>query len=451
MAKQEEQIFKKTYTDFDKRLDRELEEERIERRRQLLLKAPDFKLLNQMLESGQFGAELTAKLKEGGFYFLRSGEEDNTEKFMSVYRQTLQGYPESREELLKQAGLFGCMAFKQEMPVLGRGCAQAIVSGIHMAGGDNANELNDAWLYLKNVADMAARTRNEDAFRDIITSLRKYWNDRNIAVTSGLLTTLSDLLFVAADRRQIDALTVACSLACDVLRHTSVDPVMRQRFFMEWSSTAAQIAQRGWEEESRVLLQYLCLCLGSVRDITLIKKAMADVSVHMQMQTKWDDFETAFRLYYPCQLFALVMLRWGLRRYHRALQTEKAIEMEEAARESGVMGQVEQKMELLDEKENALDMIRLVLRNGRDLAAACARLLMKDEWELYVVWQREWLSAVEGNHKRQERIRLFMQMVAEYWRSTQPSRSKKQWEFMAEVASPALLEEEHSELIRLVS
>ena len=46
MAKQEASIFKKTYTDFDKRLDQELEEEKKERRRQLLLQAPDIKLLN---------------------------------------------------------------------------------------------------------------------------------------------------------------------------------------------------------------------------------------------------------------------------------------------------------------------------------------------------------------------------------------------------------------------
>ena len=48
MANQEERIFKKIYTDFDKRLDQELDEEKAERRRQLLLQAPNFKLLNMM-------------------------------------------------------------------------------------------------------------------------------------------------------------------------------------------------------------------------------------------------------------------------------------------------------------------------------------------------------------------------------------------------------------------
>lgn len=451
MAKQEEQIFKKAYTDFDQRLDQELEEEKEERRRQLLLQAPDYKLLNQMLESGKYGEVLAAKLKEGGFYFLRCGEEDNTEKFMTVYRRVLQGYPDKREELLKQAGLFGCMAFKQGMPDFGRACGQTIVSGIRMAGNEEAQALGDVWMYLRNVADTAARTRNDNAFREIVASLQNYWNDRNVTVTLGLLTTLSDLLYVAADRRQINALKTSCSISRKVLRHTSVDPAMRQRFVMEWSSTAAQIVQRGWEEESSVLLKYLCLCLGSLKDAGLIKKAMAEASVHMQMQSKWDNFETAFRLYFPCQWFSLVILRWGMRRYRRVLQVESVLEREGAEPDSDILNQVERKMELAEEKDNALDVIRFVLRNARDMAAACARLLMKDEWEIYSVWQQVWLSVVPGREKRNDKIRLFMQLVVEYWRSTQPSRSNKQWDYMKEVVTPSLLTDYHLELIKLVS
>ena len=129
----------------------------------------------------------------------------------------------------------------------------------------------------------------------------------------------------------------------------------------------------------------------------------------------------------------------------------KVLEAEAATRDSGMLGQVERKMELLEEKEKALGMIRFVLRNGRDMAAACARLLMKDEWEIYVAWQREWLSAVAGKEKRQKQVRQFMQMTAEYWQSTQPSRSNKQWKAMAEVVNPSQLSDKHLELIKLVS
>jgi hypothetical protein len=451
MVEQKESIFKKTYTDFDKRLDQELEEEKEERRRQLLLQAPDFKLLNQMVESEEYSQELAARLKDGGLYYLRSGEEDTVEKFMSVFRRTLQSHPAVREDLFKQAGFLGCMAFKKDMPLLGRFCGEAILSGLRLLPPEDIDILELGYLQFKNVMDTAARTHNDLDFRAIVNALHRYWKENNITVTSGLLSVLSDLLFVAADRRQINALVTTCSLSRNVIRHTSVDPVIRQRFIMDWSSTTAQIAQRGWEEETGLLLKHLCLCLGSVRDTGLIKKAMADVSIHMQMQSKWDDFETAFRLYYPCQLFALVMLRWAMRRYRHVLQGEKVLEVEAAIRDSGIVNHVEQKLELLDEKENALDVFRFVLRNARDTVAACARLLMKDEWELYVSWQREWLSAVTGNKKRQEQILFFMQMAAEYWRSTQPSRSKKQWDFMVELISPPLLSDKYMELIKLVS
>ena len=112
MANQEERIFKKTYTDFDKRLDQELDEEKEERRRQLLLQAPDFKLLNQMVENEEYSQELAVKLKDGGLYYLRSGEDDTAEKFMGIFRRTLQSHPSVREDLFKQAGFLGCMAFK---------------------------------------------------------------------------------------------------------------------------------------------------------------------------------------------------------------------------------------------------------------------------------------------------------------------------------------------------
>ncbi len=301
------------------------------------------------------------------------------------------------------------------------------------------------------MTDTAVRTRNEWDFREIVTALQQYWENYKVAITPGFISILSDLLFVAADRRQINALKTICSLSQNVIRHDSVDRVARQQFAMEWSNTTAQIAQRGWETECQLLLKHLCLCLGSLRDDVLIKRVMADFSLHMQIQRKWDNFETAFRLFYPCQLFSLVLLHWGMNHYNRVLLSEKVMEVEAATRDSGMLGQVERKMELLNEKEKTLGMIHFVLRNSRDTAAACARLLMKDEWEIYTAWQSEWLSAVAGKEKRQKQVRQFMQMAAEYWRSTQPSRSNKQWGFMTEVMNPSRLSDKHLELIKLVS
>ena len=451
MANQEERIFKKIYTDFDKRLDQELDEEKAERRRQLLLQAPNFKLLNMMVENEKYSQELAAKLKDGGLYYLRSREEENVEKYMGIFRRTLQSHPSVREELFKQAGFLGCMAYKRDIPLLGRLCGEAVLSGLRLLKQEDQELIEQGYLQFKNVTNTALRSRNEEDFRELVNALDRYWKDNRISVTPGLLGLLSGLLFVAADRRQTNALVTVCSLSRNVLRRSSEEPVVRQQFVMEWSNTAAQIAQRDWKEETGLLLTDLCLCLGSVRDVALIKKVMADISIHMQMQSKWDNFEIAFRLYYPCQLFSLALLQWGMRRYRHALQSENVVEAEAEIRESGILDQVEQKMNVLGEKEEALELIRFVLRNVRDMAAACARLRMKDEWEIFVSWQREWLSAVPDNSRRKERVRLFLQMAAEYWRNTRPSRSSKQWEFMTEVVTPSLLSDQHMELIKEIS
>lgn len=451
MTNQEERIFKKAYTDFDKRLDQELEEEKEARRRKLLLQAPDFKLLNRMVESNEYSKELAAKLKDGGRYYLRSGDDETAEKFMGIFRRTLQFHPSVREELFKQAGFLGCMAFKKDMPRLGRFCGEAILSGLRLLGEEDQELIEQGYLNFKNVTDTAVRTRNEQDFREIVDALNRYWKESEITVTPGLFSILSGLLFVAADRRQLDALATVCSMSRNVLCRNFSEPLIRQRFIMEWSGTAAQMAQRGWEEESGLLLKYLCLCLCSIRDIDLIKKTMADVFVHVQMQSKWDDFETAFRLYYPCHWFLLVVLRWAMRRYRHVLREEHVLDAEGKASDAEIQNRLERKSELPEEKEAALDLIRFVLRNVRNMASVCSRLLMKDEWEIYSAWHQEWLSVESGRKKRKEQIRLFIQMAAEYWRDTLPSRGNKQWENMKEVVTPSLLTEHHLELIKLIS
>ncbi|MBO5590852.1 MAG: hypothetical protein J5923_06425 [Acidaminococcaceae bacterium] len=447
MAKQEESIFKKGYTEFDERLDSELEEEKDERRKQLLLQAPDYKLLNWMAEHGESPEELGVKLRDAGYYFLRSGAEEETEKIMTVLHKVVEGQPSLRGDILKQAGFFGCLAFKRNMPVLGRACAELILKDLRLIGADERDLVEEGYLLLKNVADTAAHTRNDEVFKKIVEAFCSHWKRGYAVITNGLTALLADLLFVAADRRYMVALKQICRLNRNVLRHESVDPVMRQQFVLEWSRVAAQIAQRGWDAECTVLLKEMCLLLGSVKDFGLIKKVIADVAVHMQMQSQWDSFENACRVYYPYCLFHLAVLQWTLRRYDCLTHQEGILSLDTGAQESGMADRLEQKMNLLSEKETVVDMIRFLLRNGRDFTAACARLLMKDEWEIYLSWFHEGMAIAGKHEKTRRRIRKYLQMVAEYWRCTQPSRSKKQWERIAEIMRPSEMSEEESALV----
>ena len=451
MAKPEENIFKKGYTEFDERLDRELEEEKDAMRRELLLQAPDYKLLNWMAENDTDTAEMSAKLKDACYYFLRSEAEDETEKFAAVWHKMLQAQPSLREDILKQAGFLGCLAFKKNMPELGSSCAEIILEDLHLLGNETPELTEEGYLLFKNVTDTSIRTHYEAAFNKIVLALYSYWSQKNVAVTPGLLSVLTDLLFVAADRRQIDPLNLICRLSRNVARHNSVDAVMRQRFVLEWSGIVAQIAQRGWEPESAILLRELCLSLGSVRDALLMKKVMTDISVHLQMQTKWDGLENAFHLYFPSQMFSLTAFYWALRKYRRAESGETDTGSESVRKDISLIEQIETRMNVVSEKDDLLDIMRFLLRNLRDTVAACARLEMKDESEVYLEWQRIWLLRCDSLQKRQQQIRHFMQLAAEYWHSTQPSRSRKQWERLSALVSPSLLSTEDMEMLDLLA
>jgi len=146
-------------------------------------------------------------------------------------------------------------------------------------------------------------------------------------------------------------------------------------------------------------------------------------------------------------LFYLAVLQWTLRRYDCLTHQEGILSLDTGAQESGMADRLEQKMNLFSEKETVVDMLRFLLRNGRDFTAACARLLMKDEWEIYLSWLHEGIAIAGKHEKTRRRIRKYLQMVAEYWRCTQPSRSKKQWEKMAEIMRPSEMSEEESALV----
>jgi len=449
MAEAKDKLFKKGYTEFDERLDRELEEEKLARRKQLLLTAPDIKLLNQWSETGAESPDLSERLNKAGLYYIRSRDEDSVEKFSEILRKTLANHPSIRKDLLKQMGLLGCLAFKKNMPLLGKICAETLLCDLCFLD-EEPEAVAEGWLFLKNVTDTAARSHNDAAFGDIVTSLYDSWKETRISVSPGLISMVSNLLFVSADRRLCNTLITVCRLCRSVLRHVSVDLPTRQWMVMEWSSIAAQIAQRGWGQECNLLLRHLCLFLGSVREITLTKKVLADVSVHMQMQCQCDGFETAFRLYCPCYVFAMEALQWVIRRCRRIAVKEKELEWEAGQQPFGMMDRLDYKMKILSEKEDMLDFLRFLLRNGRDMAAGCARLVMKDECGIYLSWHQEWITMHTNKGKRGKSIKIFVQMVAEYWYNTQPSRSKKQWENMSELMNPSVLTGEHRKLLEQV-
>lgn len=472
MSKEDNKFRKKNYTDFDARLDQELEEEILERQKQIRRQAPDLELLRRKIQEGTGEAGLVETLKKACSYFLCYDMEADVCRTQELFREAIRSYGDLRLDLMEQAGLLGCLAFKQNMPTAGEACAKTVADGLQYFGKDAAEELERGYGYLRNLADISLRTRNEAAFEHIVVQVR-WLAERNPGqVPSGLTALLQDLLFVASDRRQTGALKEICRMSRGVLRELPASFRGRRKFALEWSATAAQIAQRGWEPEARLLLASLCRFVASVREPGLVKALLQDFALHMQMQSHWDGAESAFRLYYPCQQLLLILLRREERRYVKAVraigdfagrgepdigtETEGINLPESVGPAAGATtgnggGAYDGSLKARTAKEEALTMIRILLRTARDITANSARLNMQDEWEIYTGWRKLWLAAETGRERRQKRIRAFLQLTAEYWRRSQPSSSRRQWGKMAEVMWPSVLAPMEYELLdRLV-
>lgn len=419
MSSKGDKFRKKNYTDFDARLDRELEEEILERQKQIRQQAPDLDLLERQIRQGTAEIGLAEKLKQTCSYFLCYDMEEAACRTMGIFREAIRGYGGVRSDLIGQAGLLGCLAFRQNMAQAGEACADAVAQGMQYLEKEETETLDRSYGFLRNIADISLRTRNEASFFRIVAQIQAVRERQPGRVPSGLLALLQDLLFMASDRRQTDALRTVCRISRDVLRDPALSAGSRRKFALEWSATAAQIAQRGWTEETRLLLSGLCRFLAAARDSELTRALLTDFALHIQMQSHWDGTESAFALYYPCQLFALFVLRRAEVQYLKVVPPKDG--------------------PLPAEREEALVMIRFLLRNARDIIANSARLNMQDEWQVYTAWRKLWLTAEPGKEGRQKRIRKFLQLTAEYWRRSQPSSSRRQWAKMAEVMWPSVL------------
>lgn len=421
MSKGDEKFRKKNYTDFDARLDQALDEELEERQRQIQKKAPDLEGLSRQVQEGTQETGLADRLKDACYYYLCYELEKGACHTADILKEALRGYGSLRGDLLDLAGLAGCLAFKRAMPQAGEAYALTVLEGLQYLGPEETDWLDKGFSALRNIANTAVRMRQEEAVLHIVQTLETYRQSHPDLITPGFLALLQDFLFLLSDRRQKDALVIVGYICREVLLRPSVAAKVRKSFALDWSALAAQIAQRNWEAETDILLKNLCLFASGLQDPQLLRMLLGDFAIHIQMHSHWDSFEAAFKLYYPCHLLLLSLYRRAMRRYR--LRPDQA-------------------------DEDTLDMLCFLLRTARDMVANSARLMLKEEWEIYISWRRIWLAASHQHVRRQKKIREFLQLTAEYWHQTQPSSSRRQWPRMAEVLWPPQLAQPEMELLK---
>jgi len=251
-------------------------------------------------------------------------------------------------------------------------------------------------------------------FLAILDHVEAYVKQRKPAASPPLLALLLSLLFISADKRQLSGIRTLTKTCRQVLLDGRTTSSQRSSFLREQAAIAGQIAQRGWKEEALELTGAICSYLVRQKDFNLIRTSFVGAMMHMQMFCKWEGVAGSLRQYYPWHLLTLCMMRQATREYDKHREDPKK---QEGARLAG----------------------RFFLRNYRDMITNIARLLMKDESDIYTEMTKAWGEMEKDCPRRAARARLFLQMTAVYWQQTQPSSSRRQWDKMAPVLLPSLL------------
>ncbi len=371
---------------------------------------PDFIALEKAVVAPHAGPGLAERLKDAMYYCMEIRDDGLACRTAQLYKTAVQQHKEQRPALYGDAALLGCLSFRQGLPAAGLLLGNVLVSGLYLTGSTEEDRpvRRKVFAALQSVLDMAARKRCNDVFLTLLGQLREYARTRHPEAGNGYAALLLDMLFVAADRRQLPALGIVIRLAVRLWRDGEEGPAARSQFAREWSRTVAQIAHRGWLPETRLLEEGLCRMAWRSHDFPMQKALLADAAFQVQMISHGDGCEKAFQLYRP--LFGAALL-WERKNVRPVLG---------AATPS----------------ETCLRNLTALFAAFRDMAATTARVTMQDEWQVYTAWNKAWLASAEGRPARQEQIRIFMQLLIHFWGLSQPRRAQRQWPELDAVLTP---------------
>lgn len=365
--------------------------------------------LRFLAETGAHSEGSCEKLKDACIYFLRRKREADACKIAEIFKYMAYNHKEIRGDILKLLGMISCVAMKSEQKQLALECEDAIINSMHaLQSGDEEIE-RTALDMLQELAAMAGRMRDEETFGAVISKVAMHYSaEKKNLVSRRLESFLLGLMFIAADRRYVNALPMLRWITMLLVQDVSLTRADKKRFLSEWTVLAAQMAYRNWLDVTKILLDGIFIFLTRERDAKLTRTVMNNLSTHFQMQSRWDSFDGAFKIYKSWHNFLLVVL------------------------DKAVHGKYE-------DEEQRLDDILFILRNQRDLLVATSRLTMQEEQELFHQWLHLWLEELEGNSRRQKRARQFVQITAQFWHMTQPQSSKKQWPLMRDIFEPSVI------------
>lgn len=344
---------------------------------------------------------------------LRKGDEDAFE----AAAVKLQEQTGDLRFKMESFGMLACLALKHNYR---RSAIKALnllsVCPLDIAP-DDAGAENVFLQNLHYAAVMAARTHNKDIFASAVSKLALRYSKASYIKenTEAFINLLTELMFVAADRRYTEVLPMLRWLSLRLCRSEAAADDVLLPFLREWACLAAQAARRGWEDVAGQLLSGLFYFLLKQRSFELTRSMLMYVMLHMQMYAAWDGAEKAFKIYAPVQNFSLLLLQRMLK------------EQDEKLRVAAV---------------------RLLLRAWRDFIAAAARQTMQDELEVYQTWFA--FGEANSSEKYKKRSRLFIQLTLGYWAAQQPRTSKKQLKYLKNIFEKDLVKDKYVQLLEAV-
>ncbi len=360
-------------------------------------------------------------VKDAAIFYLRRKNIEAASNTLEALKNIAWQHKEKRIHTLELLGMIACVALKSDLDDLAFYCADSInyLTCDLVIDADEEVEKTSLTM-LQQIAGMAARMKNYNAFATVISKVAiHYATEKRVLVGTTMMSFVLDLLFIASDRRYIDALPMLKWISLHIIRDKKLTIADKQKFLHEWCILTAQMANRDWADVTKLLLNGICRFLVKEKDPILTKAVINDFSMHFQMHARKDGFERTYELYQPWHKFMLFL-------FDIALVSTRT-------------------------KSDQEYIMQFIIRVKRDLVTGVARATMREEYEIYHEWLKLWLKSIGDNEKRQEMVRAFVQMTALYWHSTQMIASKKQWEYMKDIVEPSVLTDVQKEVLKNIT
>jgi hypothetical protein len=373
--------------------------------------------LTFLAKEGAHSEDSCEKLKDACIYFLRRKRETEACKIAEIFKYMAFNHKELRGFIIKLLGMIGCVAMKSKQTQLGLQCTDSIISTLHNLEPEDKEIETTALNNLQELASMAGRMRDEALFSAVISKIAVHYSTEKVVLQGQeMVDFLLALMFIAADRRYVNALPILRWMTMLLVHDPSMSKEQKLSFLTEWCVLAAQMASRNWEVITKTLLDGIFVFLTREKDSDLTRKVMVSLSAHFAMHCRWEGIERSFKMYKPWYNFLLVVF-------------DKAVN-------DGTLPEPEK-----------LRNMKFILRNQRDLLVTVARLRMEEEYTLFSKWMEMWMLETKNNPRRQKRARRFVQLTAQFWHMTQPRSSQKQWPLMKSIFEPSAISQRYWNLL----